>query len=171
MKRTRSQLGRYKKRKGKRGELDAVKFLRSLGFASARRTVQYRGRADAADVECPDDLPHVFIEVKRGRNVRIGTVALCQAVDTAREQAAAEGKVGIVLHRRNGEPWQLSGRDRRALLATYTMRDDIAMVLRCAEQIGASCVPQPGAFTAAAALREARASCALDGDTHCEEQS
>ena len=50
--------------KGKRGELEAVKFLRSLGFI-ARRGQQYQGGSDSADVEV-DELPHVHIEVKWG---------------------------------------------------------------------------------------------------------
>lgn len=53
------------KRKGKRGELEAVKFLKSLGFEDARRTQQYNGDGDS-DVVCPDSLPRLSIEVKFG---------------------------------------------------------------------------------------------------------
>lgn len=50
--------------KGKRGELEAVKFLRSLGF-TARRGQQFSGGPDSADVEV-EELSNVYIEVKRG---------------------------------------------------------------------------------------------------------
>jgi Holliday junction resolvase len=61
------------RQKGKRGELEAAKYLRSLGFTSARRGVQYSGGPDSPDVVC-DELPGVHIEVKYGvKGLDLGT--------------------------------------------------------------------------------------------------
>lgn len=54
------------KRKGRTGEQEAVTFLKSLGYADARRTQQYNGAAGDSDVVCPDSLPGLHIEVKFG---------------------------------------------------------------------------------------------------------
>ena len=51
--------------KGKRGEREAVKFLKELGHADAQRTQQYNGLG-LSDVICPDTLARVHIEVKFG---------------------------------------------------------------------------------------------------------
>ena len=50
--------------KGARGELEAVKFLKGLGY-QARRTQQYCGSAGDSDVAL-EDYPDLFIEVKFG---------------------------------------------------------------------------------------------------------
>lgn len=49
--------------KGKRGEREAAKFLKSLGYQDARRTQQYNGLG-LSDVICPNSLPDIHIEVK-----------------------------------------------------------------------------------------------------------
>ena len=76
------------KRKGKRGELELVKLLHSLGFADARRAQQYKGTADSCDVECPESLPRIHFECKVGYSGKLdhGTKLL----DAIREKAIAE---------------------------------------------------------------------------------
>lgn len=67
------------RQKGKRGEREAVRLLRSFGFA-ARRTAQNCGKSgDAADVVC-DDLPGVHFEVKfLVKGLSIGTAMFARA--------------------------------------------------------------------------------------------
>lgn len=68
--------------KGKRIELQACDFLRSLGF-TCRRGQQFAGGTDSPDV-IVDELPDVHIEVKGDKSIRLGgapwLAALRQAV-------------------------------------------------------------------------------------------
>lgn len=54
------------KSKGRRGEQECVKFLKSLGFEDAKRTAQYNGLLGKGDVVCEWSLPGLNIEVKFG---------------------------------------------------------------------------------------------------------
>lgn len=85
------------RQKGKRGELEAVGLLKSHGF-SARRGVQYQGGTDSPDI-VSSDLPNVHFEVKR---VQAGN--LYKWMEQA-EHDAGEGKMPVVLHKRNGLIW------------------------------------------------------------------
>ena len=82
------------KSKGKRGELDAVKWLKEHGF-EARRGQQFAGGTDSPDVV--SDLPF-HIEVKRTERLQFD-----KAVDQAK--ADANGKPWVVFHRKNHGPW------------------------------------------------------------------
>jgi Holliday junction resolvase len=82
------------KSKGKRGELDAVKWLKEHGF-EARRGQQFAGGTDSPDVV--SDLPF-HIEVKRTERLRFD-----DAVDQAKRDA--NGQPWVVLHRKNHGPW------------------------------------------------------------------
>ena len=73
--------------KGKRGEREAVKYLRSIGFEDAVRTQQYNGLGDS-DVICSESLPNVHIEVKYGYSrdsfdigTKLWTEAISQSVE------------------------------------------------------------------------------------------
>ena len=82
--RTASQLGKYKREKGKAGERDAVKYLKSLCFEDAQRTVQYNGAGGVGDVVCPESLPHLHIEVKwHVEGMELGTVKFREALRQA----------------------------------------------------------------------------------------
>lgn len=94
-------------RKGKVGEREAAKFLRDLGFPSARRSEQHCGAAGDADILC-EELPNLFVEVKRVQGMDIGTVALFDAMAQAMRDSAASGKVPVVLWRPNNRPWRIS---------------------------------------------------------------
>lgn len=54
------------KQKGSRGERTVRDYLRGLGFADARRTAQYCGKAGDSDIVCPETLPNLHLEVKFG---------------------------------------------------------------------------------------------------------
>lgn len=95
--------------KGKRGELEAVKYLKSLGFADARRTQQYNGLG-RGDVECPESLPGVHFEVKFGypqATFDLGT----QALENACNQSWKDSRGGshVVLWKPKGlRQWRLT---------------------------------------------------------------
>lgn len=79
--------------KGKRIELQACDFLRSLGF-TCRRGQQFAGGTDSPDV-IVDELPGVHIEVKGDKSIRLGSKS-CQ---DAQAQAIADAgdKTPVVL--------------------------------------------------------------------------
>lgn len=85
------------KKKGKRGELELCQFLRDHGL-DAERSVQYKGRADSADVICAS-LPHVHFENKcTERTDLYGWM----------EQAVADSSghgTPVVTHKKNRKPF------------------------------------------------------------------
>lgn len=84
------------KQKGKRGELEAVRLLRDLGF-DARRGQQFKGTPDSPDIII-EDLLQVHVEVKRTEQFS-PEKALAQA------EKDAEDKWPVVLHRKSNKPW------------------------------------------------------------------
>lgn len=84
------------RQKGKTGERELAKVLRSYGY-DARRGVQYSGLMGDADVVGVDGL---HIECKRAEQVR-DEVFLQQA-----ERDARKGTIPVVMYRRNGENWK-----------------------------------------------------------------
>jgi len=79
--------------KGKRIELQACAYLRSLGF-TCRRGQQFAGGADSPDIVV-EELPGVHVEVKGDRSIRLGN----KAWEDAHDQAARDGggKAAVVL--------------------------------------------------------------------------
>lgn len=120
------------KRKGKTGELEAVQFLKSLGFADARRTQQYNGVAGDADVSCPDSLPGLHIEVKFGYPLTV--------LDLDNEKfaavvwkAAGSAAVWCVLWkpaRKNKGAWRLTYLAGSPLVVSTVYGREAAVVLR-----------------------------------------
>lgn len=99
------------RQKGKRGELELVKLLKSLGFHDARRAQQYKGTADSCDVECPDTLPNIHFECKVGYTKKLdhGT----ELLDAIREKAivAAGGrKMPVVFWKPDRKCWRMDSR-------------------------------------------------------------
>ena len=87
------------KAKGKNGELEFVKVCKEYGFDDCRRSQQYAGINNDADVV---GLPDVHIEVKRVERLN---------VDNAIEQALkdkAEDEMPIVAHRKNNKKWLIT---------------------------------------------------------------
>jgi len=97
MTKTRSQLGRMSKNKGKVFERTVAKLLATRGF-SARRGVQFKGGIDSPDVVC-DDLPFIHWEAKAVENL-----SLYKALEQARADAGLDGKMPVVVHKRNNKP-------------------------------------------------------------------
>ena len=81
--------------KGKRGELELAKALRTYGY-DARRGQQFHGGADSPDVT---GLPGIHIECKR-----VERLDLIGAYEQAFRDAA-EDEIPAVFHKRNREPW------------------------------------------------------------------
>lgn len=85
--------------KGKRGELEAVHFLKDVCGIEARRGQQFSGGADSPDIILPDDLRWIHVEVKRTESGN-PYKWLEQA-----EQDAASHQHAVVMHKRNGRNW------------------------------------------------------------------
>jgi len=81
--------------KGKRGELELAKTLRSHGY-DARRGQQYSGANGDADVI---GLPGIHIECKRTESFRMWD-ALAQSTRDARD-----GEIPVVMHKKNHSHW------------------------------------------------------------------
>lgn len=87
------------KNKGKRGELEVAKLLKSLGYEGARRTAQYCGNTgEASDVVGADGL---HLEVKRAENLR-----MMDWIQQAERDARPE-ELPVVVFRQSKEPWRV----------------------------------------------------------------
>ena len=93
--RTKQQIGKASKARGKRAELDLVHKLQKLGFLEARRTSQYCGKAGTSDVV---GLPGVHCECKAVERLNIW-----EALSQSKRDAEAEGNGNIpaVFFKRN----------------------------------------------------------------------
>lgn len=98
------------KQKGARGEREAVKFLKSLGYPDAMRTAQYNGKGES-DVVCPKTLPGLTIEVKYGYpNVQfsVGSSLLKDACDQAYQDSGCSGPWVVLWRNRGSTIWRLT---------------------------------------------------------------
>ena len=95
------------KQKGSRGERDAVKLLKSLGFDDARRGQQFRGSPESPDVECLETLPNIHFEIKWDKTVDFGTKRFNDAMQQAIRDAGTK-QVPVMLWKHNGKPWRLT---------------------------------------------------------------
>ena len=86
------------KQKGKRGELEAVELLRSVGFQNARRTAQYCGSTGQADDVVGVNGLH--IEVKRCEQIRIN-----DWIKQAERDTTDTNITPVVLFRKSRDPW------------------------------------------------------------------
>lgn len=90
------------RRKGKNGELEAVRLCRAEGWET-HRTSQYCGNNEegAADIV---GLPGIHVEVKRVERLNID-----DALDQSTRDAEKTDKaIPIVLHRRNNTRWKVT---------------------------------------------------------------
>lgn len=97
--------------KGKNAENELARKLRDLGFKDARRSQQYAGINNDADLV---GVPGVHIEVKRVERLNL-EAAMEQAIRDAKEDEAP-----MVFHRKNGKPWMVT-----MLLADWATRERI----------------------------------------------
>lgn len=102
-KKTRSEIGKSSKARGKRGELDLVHSLRDAGFPDVKRTVQYCGKATGtADVI---GLPGIHVEVKNVQRLNIWE-ALAQSKRDS--EANGNGDIAAVFFKRNRSGWYVA---------------------------------------------------------------
>ena len=98
---SKSQIGRGSKNKGKVGEREVVALLREYGY-KARRGQQFAGGPGSPDVVHDMELANdcqIHIEVKRGEKL-----ALWAALDQA-EYDAPPGDIPVVFHRKSRKGW------------------------------------------------------------------
>jgi Holliday junction resolvase len=97
------------RQKGARGEREAAKLLRDLGFAGARRGQQFRGGYDTPDVIC-EALPDILFEVKQDQSVKPGTKRFEDVWSKLASDAV--GPTGFVypalLWRHDRGPWHMT---------------------------------------------------------------
>ena len=99
---SKSDIGRSSKRKGKIGELEVVNLLKAAGY-NAHRSVQYCGATgDAPDVVV-EGLP-LHIEVKRVERLNLKQ-AYQQAVHDSKKNG---NNVPVVFHRLSYQPWMVT---------------------------------------------------------------
>ena len=87
------------RRKGKEGELELARILRTYGF-NTRRGQQFKGGGDSPDVM---GLPGVHIECKRVQNLNIE-----KAMVQSRTDAEETDDIPVVIHRRDREKWKVT---------------------------------------------------------------
>jgi Holliday junction resolvase len=83
-------------RKGKKGELEFVHFLKEHDI-NARRGQQFKGTPDSPDII--SDFDKIHFEVKRVEQLR-----LYQSLEQAEEDARKD-QTPVVVHRRNNKKW------------------------------------------------------------------
>lgn len=102
MKKTKSQIGKSSKARGKRGELNLVHALRDAGFTEARRTAQYCGKAGTSDVVGIEGL---HVEVKNQERLNIWSALAQSQRDT---EADGDGDIPAVFFKRNRSGWYVA---------------------------------------------------------------
>lgn len=90
------------KAKGSAGERELAAILTAKGFPARRNDQRYTGGVGNPDVAA-EGLEQYHIEVKRMERLNIGT-AMQQAIHDA------DGKIPVVMHRRNRQPWLVTVR-------------------------------------------------------------
>lgn len=99
---SKSDIGRSSKRKGKIGELEVANLLKAAGY-NAHRSVQFKGNTgQAPDVE---GLPGIHIEVKRVERLNLRK-AYEQAVNDSKENG--NNDIAAVFHRGSHQPWMVT---------------------------------------------------------------
>lgn len=102
MTKTKSQIGKSSKARGKRGELSLVHALRDAGFTEARRTAQYCGKAGTSDVVGIEGL---HVEVKNQERLNIWSALAQSQRDT---EADGKGDIPAVFFKRNRSGWYVA---------------------------------------------------------------
>lgn len=99
---TKSQIGKSSKARGKRGELSLVHALRDAGFTEARRTAQYCGKAGTSDVVGIEGL---HVEVKNQERLNIWSALAQSQRDT---EADGNGNIPAIIFKRNRSGWYVA---------------------------------------------------------------
>lgn len=123
------------RQKGKVGERQAAAYLRSLGFTSAHRGVQYQGGTDSPDIVC-DELPGVHIEVKFGvKGMDLGTKLLDAAIEQSIREQGRHQRWCVLWKPLRAQQWRLTCYDTRAFICTYHDDGAIQRVLHRLNQV------------------------------------
>ena len=89
------------RRKGAVGEREAAALLRELfGWSTARRSQQFCGQAETADL-IVEDTPDIYWEVKRVQRLSVPKTMVKARTDAGRKAPA-------LLHRQNNSEWLLT---------------------------------------------------------------
>lgn len=88
------------KAKGSRGENELCEYLTAAGYPAHRNDQRYIGGNGNPDISA-QGLEHLHIECKRVEHLNI-TEAMHQS------ERDAAGRVPVVVHRRNREPWLIT---------------------------------------------------------------
>lgn len=99
---TKSQIGKSSKARGKRGELSLVHALRDAGFTEARRTAQYCGKAGTSEVVGIEGL---HVEVKNQERLNIWSALAQSQRDT---EADGNGDIPAIFFKRNRSGWYVA---------------------------------------------------------------
>lgn len=97
-KKTKSQIGKASRNKGKRGERMAADIFRKRGF-KAKRGVQYRGGLNSPDINVEETDAFINHEVKNMVRVDVYKALEQSHVD------AGPDRVGVVVYKCSRKPW------------------------------------------------------------------
>lgn len=116
-------------KKGKRGELEACKYLASLGF-DCERTAQHCGNTgQAADIRSKANAIHslgnIHPEIKTDRSIGIGTKSLADAFDQACRDRRSSSEIPCVIWKEHRKGWRLTALWGDNMLATVATDEDI----------------------------------------------
>jgi len=128
-------MGLKSRSKGKVGEREAAHYLKAIGFHDARRRMQSSGEG-APEVECPQSLPGVHIEVKYGYAKGLGCGTRIHRHACAQAMSDAEDKEWVVLWReKHCIIWKLTMASANGIgVSTLAGDDQIRLTLEWLQQ-------------------------------------
>lgn len=94
------------KRKGATGERESAKYLSELLGIKLRRSQQFKGTADSADIEPEEGTWNLHPEIKRTESTV--SVAMYKAIEQATNDIGDSGKIPFVMSRRNHMDWVIA---------------------------------------------------------------
>ena len=102
---TRSQIGRTSRTKGKVGEREVAHLFIDNGFPDAHRSAQCRGNSKDGEADVAGT-PGIHVEVKRGEKLNLEN-AMQQSI---RDSELQKDGIPVVIHRKNGTEWLVTMR-------------------------------------------------------------
>lgn len=102
---TRSQIGRTSRTKGKVGEREVAHLFIDNGFPDAHRSAQCRGNSKDGEADVAGT-PGIHVEVKRVEKLNLEN-AMQQSI---RDSELQKDRIPVVIHRKNGAEWLVTMR-------------------------------------------------------------
>lgn len=96
-KKSKSQIGKASRNKGKRGELMLAHEMQSRGFTECHRSAQHAGNIESADII---GLPGLHPEAKFVEKLNV-----YKAYEQAVRDATGSADIPVVFHKRSRSPW------------------------------------------------------------------